>query len=122
MRQWSWASVVSVPADWTVGKSTKLEGDLSTCPPLYTDGQVDRFAPTSRDDSHAVLDDSDERASIVEEGSGAPRPWAEALARLDPERPPADVPLRRWHRFIDDCGRFVDAGWAGRAADLGWSP
>jgi hypothetical protein len=23
-------------------------------------------------------------------------------------------------RFIDDCGRFLDGGWASRAAELGW--
>jgi hypothetical protein len=57
---------------------------------------------------------------IVE--SGAPREWADALARLDPARPPADVPEARWRRFIDDCGAFLDSGWAGRAAALGWGP
>jgi hypothetical protein len=57
---------------------------------------------------------------IVE--SEAPREWADALARLDPARPPADVPEGRWRRFIDDCGVFLDSGWAGRAAALGWEP
>jgi hypothetical protein len=52
----------------------------------------------------------------------APRVWAEALARLDPARPPGDVPLGRWVRFIDDCGRFLDDGWAYRAEVLGWGP
>ena len=32
------------------------------------------------------------------------------------------MPPRRWLRFIDDCGRFLDAGWAARAAALGWGP
>jgi hypothetical protein len=57
---------------------------------------------------------------IVE--SGAPREWAEALARLDPARSPADVPEARWRRFIADFGLFLDSGWAGRAAALGWGP
>jgi hypothetical protein len=57
---------------------------------------------------------------IVE--SGAPREWADAVARLDPSRPPADVPEARWRRFIDDCAVFLDSGWAGRAAALGWGP
>jgi hypothetical protein len=26
--------------------------------------------------------------------------WAEGLARLDPDRPPADVPLNRWRQFL----------------------
>jgi hypothetical protein len=29
---------------------------------------------------------------------------------------------QRWLQFIDDCGRFLDGGWAGRAAALGWTP
>jgi len=48
--------------------------------------------------------------------------WAEALARLDPARPPCDVSPVRWLRFIDDCGRFLDESWAARAEALGWGP
>jgi hypothetical protein len=66
--------------------------------------------------------DFEERAAIIEYDGGAPRPWAEALARLDPNKPPGDVPQRRWHRFIDDAARFVDGGWADRADALGWGP
>jgi len=32
------------------------------------------------------------------------------------------VPPRRWLRFIDDCGHFLDGGWAARATALGWGP
>jgi hypothetical protein len=64
----------------------------------------------------------EERAAIVEYDGGAPRAWAEALARLNPDKPPGDAPPRRWLSFIDDCGRFLDAGWAARAAALGWGP
>jgi hypothetical protein len=64
----------------------------------------------------------DERAAIIEHDGGAPRAWAEALARLDPMAPPADVPPRRWLTFVDDCGLFLDQGWAARAAALGWGP
>ena len=67
-------------------------------------------------------DADEERAAIIEYDGGAPRAWAEALARLDPNKPPSDVPLQRWLRFIDDCGRFLDAGWAARAAAFGWGP
>jgi hypothetical protein len=63
-----------------------------------------------------------ERAAIIEYDGGAPRAWAEALARLDPNKPPGDVPPQRWLRFIDDCGRFLDAGWAEPAAAFGWGP
>jgi hypothetical protein len=67
-------------------------------------------------------DAEEERAAIIEYDGGAPRPWAEALARLAPAKPPSDVPPERWLRFIDDCGLFLDGGWAERAADLGWGP
>ena len=67
-------------------------------------------------------DAQEERAALVEYDGGAARSWAEALARLDPSKPPNDVPPKRWLRFVDDCGRFLDAGWAERAAALGWGP
>jgi hypothetical protein len=57
-------------------------------------------------------DAEEERAAIVEYDTGAPRAWAEGFARLDPNNAPADVPSRRWLLFIDDCGRFLDGGWA----------
>jgi hypothetical protein len=67
-------------------------------------------------------DAEEERAAIVEYDGGAPRAWAEGFTRLDPNNPPGDVPARRWLRFIDDCGRFLDGGWAARAVALGWGP
>jgi hypothetical protein len=63
-----------------------------------------------------------ERAAIIEYDGGAPREWAEALARLDPAAPPGDVPPKRWVQFIDGCGHFIDNGWDQRAAELGWTP
>jgi hypothetical protein len=68
------------------------------------------------------VDAGDERAAIVEYDASAPRAWAEALARLDPNKPPADVPPIRWVRFIDDCAHFLDSGWVTRAIALGWGP
>ena len=46
----------------------------------------------------------------------------EGFARLDPNRPPGDVPPKRWVRFIDDIGLFLDDGFAAKAAALGWGP
>jgi len=63
-----------------------------------------------------------ERAAIVEHDGKILREWAEGFARLDPDRPPGDVPLVRWQRFVDDVGRFLDGGWAAKAAALGWGP
>jgi hypothetical protein len=62
----------------------------------------------------------DKRTQIIEYDSGTPRVWADALVRLDPACPPCDIPPKRWLLFIDDCGRFLDDGWAAHAARLGW--
>jgi len=64
----------------------------------------------------------EERAAIAEHDGGVRCAWAEGFARLDPNKPPANVPAKRWLRFIDDCGRFLDGGWANKAAALGWGP
>jgi len=61
-------------------------------------------------------------SAIVEHEGGVPRAWAEGFARLHPDRPPGDVPVKRWLRFIDDIGLFLDSGWAEQAAALGWGP
>ena len=63
----------------------------------------------------------EERAAIVEYEAGIPRAWAEGFARLDPDRPPADVPPQRWRRFIDDVGLFLDSPFCAVAAAFGWT-
>jgi hypothetical protein len=63
-----------------------------------------------------------ERAAIVEHDGNFPHAWAEGFARLHPDRPPADVPLRRWQQFVDDVGRFLDSSFCAAAAALGWGP
>jgi hypothetical protein len=65
-------------------------------------------------------DTAEGRAVIVEHDGCIPRAWAEGFARLHPDRPPGDVPAKRWLRFINDIGLFLDGGWAERAAALGW--
>jgi hypothetical protein len=70
----------------------------------------------------AWTDTEEERAAIVEYDAGVPRAWAEGIAQLDPSNTPGDVPSRRWLRFIDDCGHFLDRGWARQAAAFGWGP
>jgi hypothetical protein len=64
----------------------------------------------------------EERAAIVEHDGKIPRAWAEGFARLDPDRPPGDVPTKRWLRFVDDTGRFLDSPFCAVAAALGWGP
>jgi hypothetical protein len=67
-------------------------------------------------------DAESERAAIVEYDGRVPREWAEGFARLDPDRPPGDVPPRRWQRFVDDVGLFLDSPFCAAAAALGWGP
>jgi hypothetical protein len=63
-----------------------------------------------------------ERAAIVEHDGVILREWAEGFARLDPNRPPSDVPPQRWLRFVDDVGLFLDSRFCASAAALGWGP
>jgi hypothetical protein len=85
-------------------------------------GRLYRFGRNPEPQEDTWTDAHEERAAIVEHDGGVPRAWAEGFARLDPNKPPGDVPPRRWLRFIDDSGHFLDAGWAERAAALGWGP
>ena len=43
------------------------------------------------------------------------------LDQLDPERPPGDVPPRRWAQFIADATAFRSSGFADQARALGWT-
>jgi hypothetical protein len=46
--------------------------------------------------------------------------WREGHARLDPQQPPGDVPVRQWGQFVDDVGRFLESDFAPVVAMLGW--
>jgi hypothetical protein len=84
------------------------------------------YPPTAKVAAHRPREPSrpieEERAAIVEYEAGIPRAWAEGLARLDPDRPPPGVPLKRWWRFVDDVGWFLDSSFCAVAAALDWSP
>jgi hypothetical protein len=67
-----------------------------------------------------IRDLDEERAAIVEFEAGIPREWAEGFAQLDPEDPPAAVPLARWQAIVDGIGAFLDR-WGVAAAKLGWT-
>jgi hypothetical protein len=136
--EWSWANVVlkkSPPSS-----EPKLPRNLSTCPVVRITGQVDRLVSTFRSSGTPAPDgvvevanssraslgpcyrDSDEyRDGVDQQHAGTIREWAENCARLVADRPPRDVPLRRWHQLINDIGKFVDSGWAEKAAALGWT-
>jgi hypothetical protein len=65
---------------------------------------------------------AEERAAIIQHRGGIPCTWAEGFARLDPDRPPGDVPPRRWLQFVDDIGSFLGGPFCAVAATLGWGP
>ena len=121
MAAWTWASVVSCAPS-----PSKVGPNLSTCPPDAQFGQMDKSVPTLAEWACSAPPDWQaefaERTAIVEHGAYVALEWAEGVARLDPDRPPTEVPLRRWHRFVDDCGLFLDSGWAAEAAALRWGP
>ena len=107
------------PAKAANAPEPRTSPTLATLAALAGDrAEIQNFKPAP----DTWTDAQDERAAIVEYDGGAPRNWAEALARLDPDKPPRHVPPQRWLRFIDDCGRFIDCGWADQAAALGWGP
>jgi hypothetical protein len=96
---------------------------------LLSQSPAPQYAYAQPDPGHAAAcipqvddwpDREDERAAIAEHDGKIPRSWAEGVARLDPNRAPADVPLQRWRRFVDDVELFLDGGFAVQAAALGW--
>jgi hypothetical protein len=62
----------------------------------------------------------EKRVPIVAHNRRMPRSWAQGYARLDPARPPENVPVRHWGQFVEDVGRFLESDFAPVAAVLGW--
>jgi hypothetical protein len=56
------------------------------------------------------------------DGTASPRrdAWAEALARLHPDRPPPEITPRQWWNFYNDSAKFIDR-WAPQVATTGWT-
>jgi hypothetical protein len=48
-------------------------------------------------------------SQLAHEERPIPREWVEGVARLDPNRPPADVPRHRWHQLVNDCNGFLNS-------------
>src|SRR5262245_2916069 len=110
----------SIPANLV--QNVRNVQNASTSPTFEHFEQSEQRTEPAPRPANVWSDVEEERAAIAEYDGGAPQSWAEALARLDPMRPPADVSPKRWLRFIDDCGRFLDSGWAAHAAKLNWHP
>ena len=54
-----------------------------------------------------------------EDATPQPQPpidWVDGVARLDPDRPPSDVPRHRWRQFVDDCKNFLSSSKTGPIA------
>jgi hypothetical protein len=84
---------------------------------------MSQVSQMSRGVAHVAWGEAEEeRAAIVENDGRIPRAWAEGFARLHPDHPPGDVPAKRWLRFVDDVGSFLDSDFAAVAAALGWGP
>ncbi len=77
-------------------------------------------SPGTFTELRAATEDLDERAALIENGAGVPRPWAEGYAALASMPAPAGFGAERWRRIVDATGTFLDR-WAGEAARLGWS-
>jgi hypothetical protein len=93
---------------------------------MFNSSHVSIFGPGERlwrapKDAPTWDEGEAKRAAIVEHSGRIPCAWAEGFARLDPDRPPADAPARRWVRFIDDIGLFLDSPFCAVAAALGWT-
>jgi hypothetical protein len=73
-------------------------------------------------DGGGRTDDQDECADRIEYRPGVPGAWAEGFARFNPDRLPSDVPMKRWQRFVDDVGQFLDGSFCATAMALGWGP
>jgi hypothetical protein len=103
-------------------QNVQIVQNPTAVPPSEHFEQIEQPEPVPAAQHGTWVDTEAERAAIVEYDGGAPRPWAEALARLDPARVPPNISPGRWEQFIDDCGRFLDNGWAIHAEGLGWRP
>jgi hypothetical protein len=114
----------AAPQERRGDQSDKSDKRLSIDSGAQSFGRLCRFgrSPEILASENTWTDREEERAAVAEYDGGAPHTWAEGFARLDPNKPPADVPRKRWLRFIDDCGRFLDGRWPAKAADFGWGP
>lgn len=85
-------------------------------------GEIENSCPSSDIAFDAEPDSEfEERAAVLWDGTSAPLEWIEGFARLNVTRRPKGFSQAQWERVLDDGGRFLDGGWAEKAADVGWS-
>jgi hypothetical protein len=112
----TWASIVLARRSQLAHpEKAEVPNELSDCPGRPDAGQMDR-STSSFQISLAAISLANGQGDV-----SIPQDWADGLSRLRPDRPPGDVPVRRWHQLIDDINAFVGEGWAARAQALGWA-
>jgi hypothetical protein len=85
-------------------------------------GEIENMCPPSDIVFDAEPDSEfEERAAVIENGTRAPADWVEGFARLNVARRPKGFSQAQWEQVLDDGGRFLDGGWAEKAAEAGWS-
>jgi hypothetical protein len=90
--------------------------DTADCPDRRPkQDRVSRCHVEAEEPSRSWVEAQEERAAIGEHDRKIAWDWAEGFARLDPDRPPKDVPLKRWQQFVDDAGRLIDSGHVAEA-------
>jgi len=100
--------------------SQSVDSVIAPMPVVRADTAV---MPPAADRAHSICGDAEgERAAIVEYDGNVPRAWAEGFARLDPDRPPRDMPPKRWPLFVNDVGLFLDGPFCSLATTFGWGP
>ena len=85
------------------------------------DRGVSQISPSAlaadRAENSPEIDETEREVMAVELG-GVAEIYAIAFAQIQANAPP-EVPLERWHQFINDAGIFLDQ-WGHDAERLGW--
>jgi hypothetical protein len=107
-------SLTRKPSKPSKGAFEGFEGDASrgVCP-------ISAAAPIAKPSATDAREiDEAEREAIAIELGGVPKIYASAFAQLQ-AHPPPEVPLERWHQFVNDAGIFLDR-WGRAAERIGW--
>jgi hypothetical protein len=110
-------------AQLVIGRDSQRDGARDRVPwPASAVGVYDETV-SAADAGALTWGEAEEHcAAIIQFNGNIPRAWAEGFARLHPGRPPGVVPARRWLRFVDDFGLFLDSPFRRTAVALGWGP
>jgi hypothetical protein len=114
---------LKVLAQLVIDRDSQRDGARDRVPqPASAVGAHNETVPAADAAALTLGEADEERSAIVQFDGNIPRTWAEGFARLHPDRPPRGMPTRRWLRFVDDIGMFLDSPFCATAAALGWGP